>query len=73
MNPYTPALNQKEYNRKMEDITLCGKNRGPHDYIPTAWIEEENKRYISILMCRVCFVRITMKTCYDLGHEAKMP
>lgn len=73
MNPLTPAQNQVEYKRKIEDITLCGKNRGPHDYIPTSWVKDEQYRHVTMLMCRVCFTRVMVSTLYKLGFEAKLP
>lgn len=69
---YTPAQNQKEQDRKIDAITKCGANRGPHDYIPISWFTDKESEHVRILMCRVCFTRINIKTCYDMGYEAKL-
>ena len=72
MNPLTPAANQKEYERKIETVTLCGKNRGPHDYIPVAWSNKEGQEWVTMFMCRVCFTRVSNKTLIDNFDEAKL-
>ena len=72
MNPNTPAANQKEMERRIESVTLCGKNRGPHDYIPIAWVRSENSESVSTLMCRVCFCRVQFKTLYENFPEVRI-
>lgn len=81
MNPNTPAYNKIEWDRKVEAVTLCGKNRGPHDYIPVRWTEKKLVpesiegvivRSITHLMCRVCFTRVSMDTLLTHWPEAKI-
>jgi hypothetical protein len=57
-----PAQDEIEARRKREAIELCGKNRGPHDYIPIEWMQlsESNIKRVTRLMCRVCFHNIAM-------------
>lgn len=73
----TPALDENEARKKREAIELCGKNRGPHDYVPIEWIyvkkdEVEFKR-VTRLLCRVCFNNVDIKTLIasykDISHE----
>ncbi len=62
MNPNTPAQNQREYDTKIREITKCGTNMGSHDYIPISWMMTESSKHVSKLMCRVCFVQISIQT-----------
>ena len=55
-------MTQKELDRKLDMITLCGKNRGPHDYIPMTWIKTTTAEHVSHLLCRTCFQRIKLDT-----------
>lgn len=66
-----PAATEKEYKRRMDAIMLCGRNMGPHDYIPISWIKDEATRtdHVTNLMCRVCFNRVNMKTLYTTFPE----
>lgn len=64
----TPARDELEIRKRREAIELCGKNRGPHDYIPIEWrIDPEHKR-VTRLLCRVCFCNVSVGTlieCYQ--------
>jgi hypothetical protein len=61
----TPALDELEARKKREEIELCGKNRGPHDYIPIEWSESSIvsgkvvegiiMKRVTKFLCRVCF------------------
>jgi hypothetical protein len=57
----TPARDELEARIRREAIELCGKNRGPHDYIPIEWASAEGKKRVTRLFCRVCFCNISMK------------
>lgn len=71
-DPNKPAANHRAMQERFEAVTLCGKNRGPHDYIPTFWREwDEVKdgkptghrmRSVAEFMCRVCFTRVEIDT-----------
>lgn len=58
----TPALDEAKAKKIREAIELCGKNRGPHDYIPIQWSTSYNFKEVTVLLCRVCFSRINIKT-----------
>lgn len=68
---HSPALNQKEYQRKVDAIEKCGKNMGPHYYIPIIWKKKDEVEYVAQLMCRVCFTRVSMDTLIKQYPEAK--
>lgn len=74
MNSYTPAADQKELNRKLEAINKCGKNMGPHDYIPIQWFknEQSGEEYVERFMCRVCFVNVKVSTLMKMYGEVKL-
>jgi len=57
-----PARDDIEARRKREAIELCGKNRGPHDYIAIEWVKTENTERVTRLLCRVCFCNISTST-----------
>jgi hypothetical protein len=68
----SPALTQREYDDKVKAITLCGRNMGPHDYIPMSWIKSASSEHVSMLLCRVCFVRVNTETLMKIAVEAKI-
>lgn len=62
----TPALDEIKAREIREAIELCGKNRGPHDYIPIEWMYVnkdgiEFKR-VTRFLCRICFCNVTTVT-----------
>jgi len=61
-----PARDEMEARKLRETIELCGKNRGPHDYIPIEWFytEKDGIQYkrVSRFLCRVCFANINTST-----------
>jgi hypothetical protein len=65
----TPAQDEIEARRRREKIELCGKNRGPHDYIPIEWmyVEKDGVKYkrLTRMICRVCFNNVTTNTLLD--------
>lgn len=72
MQTKNPAYNQKELDRKLDLVTTCGKNRGPHYYIPIQWETVNNVEYVSMFMCRVCFTRVSLETLVQNFPEAKL-
>lgn len=72
MQSNTPALDKQEHDRRIDRVKKCGENRGPHDYIPIIWRTVENEEYVTKMMCRVCFVRVDMKTLYSIAYEAQL-
>lgn len=62
-----PARDEATARKIREEIELCGKNRGPHDYIPIEWFyvkDEKGVEYkrVSRFLCRVCFKNINTGT-----------
>ena len=62
-----PARDEAEARKKREEIELCGKNRGPHDYVPIEWFyikDEKGIEYkrVSRFLCRVCFKNVNSGT-----------
>lgn len=60
----TPAKDELEIRKRKEAIELCGKNRGPHDYIPIEWRTDPETftERVTRLLCRVCFCNISVGT-----------
>ena len=60
-------MTQKEYEKKIDAITKCGANRGPHDYIPVVWKYHNEKEFktVETFMCRVCMCRVMKETLVD--------
>jgi hypothetical protein len=69
----TPAQDNLNAQRKREAIELCGKNRGPHDYIPIEWMyaakDGVDFKRVTRFMCRVCFNNITTMTLLETYQE----
>lgn len=62
-----PARDEAEARKKRELIELCGKNRGPHDYVGIEWFYTKNEngteyKRISRFLCRVCFCHVNTST-----------
>ncbi len=65
-----PARDEAEARKIREEIELCGKNRGPHDYIAIEWFyvkeEKDNAsieyKRVSRFLCRVCFKNVNTGT-----------
>jgi hypothetical protein len=62
-----PARDEAEARKKRELIELCGKNRGPHDYVAIEWFylkDEKGIEYkrVSRFLCRVCFANVNTST-----------
>lgn len=62
-----PARDEAAAKKKREEIELCGKNRGPHDYMPIEWLyvkDDKGNDYkrVSHLLCRVCFCNVNTST-----------
>lgn len=74
-----PARDEAEARRKRELIELCGKNRGPHDYMPIEWFctkgdkaGVEYKR-VSRLLCRICFCSVNTATLLAAYKDVSSP
>jgi hypothetical protein len=58
----TPARDEAELRKIKEAVELCGKNRGPHDYIPIEWLNNGEFKRLTRLMCRICFKNVAVST-----------
>jgi hypothetical protein len=65
-------ITQKEYDKRIDNIKLCGINRGSHDYIPIEWKGGDDCEMVMQFMCRVCFHRVRMDTLYQHFTELKV-
>lgn len=66
----TPAMDQQEWEWKVGAVELCGKNRGPHDYLPIEWLTQEipergKLEMVTKFMCRICLHRLSIETVQD--------
>ena len=66
----SPRQTQQEYEKKLDNIKLCGANRGMHHYIPIAWVKDGEFEHVKTMMCTVCFTRVEVKLLYELFSEA---
>ena len=59
-----PARDEADARKKREAIELCGKNRGPHDYVPIEWRSdpEAQPERVTRFLCRVCFCNVNTST-----------
>jgi hypothetical protein len=58
----TPAHDERIARDERESIELCGKNRGPHDYIPIEWMITATSKRVTRFLCRTCFCNIATMT-----------
>jgi len=63
------AHDERMEREKKEAIELCGKNRGPHDYIPIQWVKIEMTERVTRLLCRTCFRNISISTLLERYPE----
>ena len=60
--------NEAEIQKRIRAIELCGKNCGPHHYIPIEWIERNDEiknikvKQVTRFICTTCFVNISTTT-----------
>jgi hypothetical protein len=64
-----PAYDERAFREKKEAVELCGKNRGPHDYIPIEWLKTATSERVTRMMCRICFNHITMMNILENSRE----
>ena len=68
----TPARDEAEARKIRETVELCGKNRGPHDYMPIEWNMSPTSRRVTRLFCRVCFGHVSVKSLLENYPEIKL-
>jgi hypothetical protein len=68
-----PAQDEIEAKRKRDTIEKCGKNMGPHDYIPIEWTiagpETDQVKRVTRFICRVCFCNINTATLIEMYRD----
>jgi len=69
-----PAKDEAEARKRREEIELCGKNRGPHDYIPIEWFYKKDEmgieyKRVSRFLCRVCFNSVNTVTLLSMYKD----
>lgn len=67
----TPAYDEAEARKKKDAIEKCGKNMGPHDYIPIEWNQSATAKRVTRLLCRVCFCHIAVTVLIENYPEIK--
>jgi hypothetical protein len=67
----TPAQDEIEVQRKKEKVEKCGKNMGPHNYIPIEWTTTESTKRVTRLICLTCFENISMSFLLSRYPEIK--
>jgi hypothetical protein len=65
-------MTEKEFKQRKDAIEVCGKNRGPHDYIPVSWVRSATADHVTKMICRICFTHVHMKTLYENYPEATL-
>lgn len=75
----TPALDEIKARKIKESIELCGKNRGPHDYVPIEWkysdCEATNSiavKRVTRFLCRVCFCNVDISTLLETYEDVSL-
>ena len=65
----TPAHDERLMRTKKESVELCGKNRGPHDYIPIEWVKSNVAERVTRLLCRTCFKHVSVSNLLEHSVE----
>lgn len=68
----TPAYDQKQRRQLIEAIEKCGKNMGPHDYVPIEWQKVKDVEIVTKMLCRVCFYHVEVETLLRMYGELKL-
>ncbi len=68
-----PARDEAAARKIREAIELCGKNRGPHDYIAIEQMDVEEKGIkftrATRFLCRVCFANVRTSTLIEMYND----
>jgi len=67
-----PARDEAEARKLRETIELCGKNRGPHDYIPIEMVKNGNINRVTRFLCRVCFNNVNTSTLIEMYTDVSV-
>lgn len=65
----TPANDQRVLREAKEAVELCGKNRGPHHYIPIEWSRTETTERVTRLLCITCFKHTSIQNILKNAQE----
>lgn len=60
------TIDHRAHEKRIDALTKCGKNMGPHDYIPMAWNKKEEYEWVDKLICRVCLCQVNTSTLINL-------
>lgn len=67
----TPAHDELAARKIKDAREKCGKNMGPHDYIPIEFSKTATAERVTRLMCRVCFCNVAVMTLLENYPEVK--
>lgn len=65
----TPAHDERLMREKKESVELCGKNRGPHNYMPIEMIKNNEIERVTRLMCTICFKHVSVSNLLQHSSE----
>jgi hypothetical protein len=65
----TPVHDERLVRNKRESVELCGKNRGPHNYMPIEMIKNNEIERVTRLMCTVCFTHVSVANLLEHSKE----
>jgi len=71
----TPAKDEKEARQLKEQVELCGKNRGTHNYIPIEWRHDHEAQVerVTRLMCLTCFANVSIASLIEHYRDVSLP
>lgn len=59
-------MRARELERKKDEATICGKDRGMHAYIPVATQITKTAEHVVELLCTRCMKRINLQAMQEL-------
>ncbi len=65
------AYDEKQIREAKEAVELCGKNRGPHNYIPIEWLRTDTSERVTRIMCLTCFCHVALSNILEYSKEVK--
>ncbi len=57
----TPAQDEVERRKKIDAVEKCGKNMGPHHFMPIETTQTDNVIRVTRLLCSVCYCNVSTK------------
>lgn len=74
-----PARDEAEARKQREAIELCGKNRGPHEYVAIEKLlvldpaTHKNYERVTRFLCLVCFNNVETSTLLEMYKDVSIP